>query len=245
MTPKQARDARRKLRTPLLKRTRGDLAVARRCADIIHGPVCAFVQSETPARRFRKSYGEVVHDTRRGAARPTVASLERLERTAKSADLYLWEKAWFELSRDTLNAIIAANQNTRIRAVPVWSKRAPSPEKILPLIPRAKDYIRELKSRERRERNDAVTAVMLAYAVATDSKPTLSPGATHPTRKFISEIEAVYAEVLPNGFGIAKNKKALALCISRALAKLPAMKREIERARKTVAPLPRNQSAAA
>ena len=241
MTPKHAREARLKLRGPLMRRTR-DEELARHCADIIHGPVCVFVQSEIPARRFRKSYGEIVNDARRSAARPTIPSLERLERTAKSADVYLWEKSWFELSRATLNAIIAANPDTPMS---VWSKRVPSPDRILPLIPSAKNYIRGLNSRERRERNDAMTAVMLAYAVATDSKPTLSPGATHPTRRFIADVEAAYAEVMPNGFGIAKNKKALALCISRALPKVPAMKREIERAKKITAPLPRNQSAAA
>jgi hypothetical protein len=188
MTPtKQAGDNLFKF---LLKKT-SDRELASRCASDIHGPVCMFGNSQRslPPSKDGLSPGK--------ATRP----LERLERTAKSGGVR-WTNAWNALTRAAWDCLVSGNPG---KPVPL-TVGVPTPAEVTHLIPGALARARR-RDKALTERNVAVVAILRAYRLIYNAKPTVKAAPV-----FIEQIEKIYGDLLPAaGFNVGRTSALHAL----------------------------------
>ena len=179
----------RELLEYLLKAT-SDRKLALRCASEIHGPVCMFGNSQ---QNLKLPYGL--------SPGKAIRPLERLERTAKSGGVR-WTNAWNARTRAAWDCIVSGNPG---QPVPL-TVGVPNPADIAPLIPGALACARR-RDKALTERNFAIVAILRAYRLAYDAKPTVK---TAPA--FIERIEKIYGDLLPAvGFNVGRTSALHAL----------------------------------
>lgn len=189
------------VRERLLELANGDTALAKECAAEMHIPILRFARS-SPAR---------------------VEDLKRLDRTVDRA-IYFNERGegltskWIQNAQEVLSKYEVMEAMAVARpgeSIGIWGA-VPPPDAIKPSITPTIKHLAHRNPRERLARNDAVTAVIFAHSLATGRMPTLSDSAANETLKSIAFVESAYADIIPQGFGIARDKKAVRACIDRA-----------------------------
>lgn len=202
------RDARDNVREFLWAKTFADKKLAEKCTRILHGPICMFAASLSQ-RKVHRKVGKIVYE-QVPATRAAISSLRRLERHAAKGG-YHWAKAWAELSPTARTAILSALPPGS--ALPIGP--APDPNLIQPHIAAAMEKARRPQTTTL-ERDKAVIAILRAYMKVYQKKPPSPTGPRSKTVAFIAEIENVYRDLLPNGFGVSGSKATLDRLIKQA-----------------------------
>ncbi|MDB6146421.1 MAG: hypothetical protein JWO45_85 [Spartobacteria bacterium] len=139
----------------------------------------------------RKIKGHVIIE-HTAKSKQAVADLKRL---ASAKGEYAWSKAWWEKSPAAGRAIVEASngRTPAYRSDPDFLL-VPKRAEIDPLIERS-IKIAQRATTAKPERDRVVVAILRAYRYLKGKQPTPAPA-----KKFISDVEAFYGEILPGGF---------------------------------------------